>query len=474
MRINAHCHVFNLQSVFTPGTKKILENRLRALLKDFAILLQPVLDFVEVIIVNSRAATLSTPDDPARLFSETLDRYRRPEVDELRTALQETIARLDHRRRFSIAAFLEDLFSAPASVTLLDIAGFISVGFSPNMDEVTDNLFHAMAKGLESADIHDDELIIVPLMMDILSENWSDYGGEVEDIPDDRRDTAEKELAVFETQRQGTTRQCLRHPGRVLPFYAVNPWRPGWFTDFVKAIEHGGFVGLKAYPSLGYLVGDIAKALDYCNTHGIPVMTHCNDGGFKNDAGYEKLCMPCEWERVLDAYKLDNLRLCFGHCGGDNKFLPRAKDRSKWLSEIKNMMSKRPGKIYADVSYHTVGMGLNWFDKSDYFHMLESMLTPLDGCYSTQILFGTDYFLSMLNLREDEYWPYFADHLSPAQFDQITSTNPAAFLGLDPQHPDNSTENITQHIDWLRRKRDEGLWATDAKPANWLRNAKGF
>ncbi|TVM24668.1 hypothetical protein DQK91_23325 [Oceanidesulfovibrio marinus] len=80
----------------------------------------------------------------------------------------------------------------------------------------------------------------------------------------------------------------------------------------------------------------------------------------------------------------------------------------------------------------------------------------------------------MINLREDEYWPYCADHLSPAQFDQLTSKNHAAFLGLEPQHQDNSNENIPQHSDWLRRKRSEGLWATDAKQANGPRNAKGL
>ena len=28
MRINAHCHIFNVQSIFTKGTKQILQDRL--------------------------------------------------------------------------------------------------------------------------------------------------------------------------------------------------------------------------------------------------------------------------------------------------------------------------------------------------------------------------------------------------------------------------------------------------------------
>lgn len=472
MRINAHCHVFNLQSVFTQGTKDILKDRLERSLKDFSFLLQPLLDLLDEAM-QGRGIPLKAPEsERAKAICKALDAGKDPKEAKLRADLHEVLRGTDQRGLNALCSICDTLESAfglslwdPYFTQVSDFVEFISVAFASSMDDVTDYLFDCMAEGQDQGYVDRGDLIITPLMMDILSRDWSQH-------PNPLPPEAKKELGVFDGQRENTLRQCLRYPGRVLPFYAINPWRPEWLSLFQEAMEDGGFVGMKAYPSLGYRVKEITEALRYCNDKGIPVMTHCNDGGFKARDHYANYCEPTEWQNVIDQNGLDRLRICFGHSGGDEAF-KSGHTHSLWHAHIVSLMLRGTPEVYADISYHTGGMAF-FSPQRRYFRWLEAMLEPATGPLASRILFGTDYFLSLMRLSEDEYWKFFKENLTERQFERITRKNPAAFLGLDPQHPDNSAGNITQHIDWLRRKREEGLWATDAKPANWLRNADGF
>lgn len=474
MRINAHCHVFNLQSVFTTGTKNILKYRLEQSLEGFSFLLTPLLELLEDAMKPDGGVPLKAPEkERARIICKALDKGGNEDEAELRADLFEVMRGIDDRSRSSLGSLCNRIernlgisFFDPYLVSLGDLVEFISVAFASSMDDVTDYLFDCMAEGQGQGSVDRGDLVAAPLMMDILSQDQSAHTGE---IPAE----AAEELAVFERQRENTLRQCVRYPGRILPFYAVNPWRPDWLGKFKAAMEEGGFVGMKAYPSLGYEVKEIAAALEYCDEQGIPVVTHCNPGGFKAKDQYAAYCDPAAWTEVITSHDLNRLRLCFGHFGGENAFRP-GHTHADWSCRIIELMQRRGPEVYADISYHTGGMHLS--TQTRYFNWLESLLEPPNGPFASRVLFGTDYFLSLQQLAEDDYWRFFKRHLTDRQFERISRKNPAAFLGINQEMPEKSAPNIQRHLAWLRKQKKKMLphWASGGNIANWLRKVEGF
>jgi predicted TIM-barrel fold metal-dependent hydrolase len=471
MRINAHCHVFNLQSVFTQGTRNILENRLERSLGKFAFVLQPLLDLLERAMADPDGGInlKSSKGDRARRVIDILDKDRDPKEAVLRARLVDALQVMDSHGQAAVAALCGEirntlgvsLFDA-SLVDIADIVEFVSVALASSMDDVTDYLFDQMAEGQGQGQVDRGELVIAPLMMDILSRDWNAAGAPA---------TADKELRVFAVQAESTLRQCLRHPGRVLPFYAVNPWRPDWLRLFKDAMNEGGFIGMKVYPSLGYRVDQIAEALVHCAEQGIPVMTHCNDGGFKAAEAYAAYCRPREWRAVIEKHGIKGLRLCFGHFGGDEAFR-LGTTHADWAGEIIEMMQLPDLSVYADVSFHTSGMDL--FHARKYFRWLQGLLDSAIGDQASRVLFGTDYFLVLQQISEESYWDVFVEHLEGRSFERMARKNAAAFLGLDPDQPHRSTPNIRRHLDWLGRHQADPLWGSGGKPANWLANAQGL
>lgn len=487
MRINAHCHIFNLQSAFTQGTKNNLRNRLERTLRNFVFIIDPFLELLEKYLEEQekgcegceRGIDLKSPEgERAKLLSKFLDKDRDPKEAQLRAELLDTLRVMEPESQGLLGDFFDklkdvlgvSLFDARL-VQLRDIVEFVSVALSKNIDDVTDYLFDDMAEGQRQGNVDRGELIIFPLMMDILSKDWNNLPTDSmdEELKKDRRE----ELSVFKCQIKGTLRQCLRYPGRVLPFYAVNPWRPNWYDEFKEAIEEGGFVGMKAYPSLGYEVKDIAKALKLCCELKVPVITHCNNGGFKASDETAKYCNPQHWRDTIDEFKLKDLRICFGHFGGGECFkLSQDKDDFLWAQEIIRMMKNDSYNVYADISYHSDGM--SYWDEEDYFRWLKTQLKSSPGRSSSKVLFGTDFFLSLQRLSEDNHWDYFKDRLEEREFERITRKNPVAFVGLNPDQPEKSEDNILRHIEWLRKNQSNKSWGTGGKCANWLKNVKGL
>jgi len=476
MRINAHCHIFNLQSVFTQGTKDILADRLHRTLKDFDVLLKPVLDLLELYIEHGGGIDLrASPAERAALLLARADKARDPREASLRARLLEGLQTMDLKAQTALSGFFNELKDAfglslidASLLQASDLVEFVSVGLAKDMDDVTDHLFDEMAEGQRQPRVDRGELLIFPQMMDILSRDWN--GVDTASLTPGQKAARRKELDVFDLQRMRTLRQCRRYPGRVLPFYAVNPWRPRWFELFQEAMEDGGFVGMKAYPSLGYEVERIAKALEYCAAHDIPVLTHCNDGGFKARADTGDLGHPARWREVLAQHDCKGLRVCFGHFGGEEGFRQDILNAHvQWALEIGNLLRDTGIRAYADVSYHTGGMGPRV--KEQYFAWLKGLLDPASGAAASRVLFGTDYFLSLARLSEDNYWDFFRDNLEERQFERIARKNPLEFLGLNPDQPDKSSANVTRHLAWLSRQRGEADWRSGDKPANWLANA---
>ena len=402
--------MFNLQSVFTQGTKNILKSRIKALPPPFPDL---ILWLLERHLAGGKVLSLRPgPADPMQVLAaavEELAGSRAALPAGLRAQLLQAVP-----PSFSLADAVLALFDKADQDAALsdpgDLAAFVNVALTPDMDDITDFLFDQMGKAFGEGR---ENFAIVPLMMDILS-------------PDP--DAAE--LAHYEQQLRRTSRQVLRYPGRVLPFVAANPRRPTMLETVVDALEHQGFVGVKLYPSLGYPVNDpgLAGLYEYCDGNHVPLTMHCSTEGFYEEKNFIAYSDPNPWREILRTYA--NLRICFGHFGGETFFLHTPDNtEAQWNAAILDMMRDATigSRVFADLSYNTGGMGPAWA-ATGYFDTLNALLA--EPALRAQILWGTDFFLVRQRITEEHYWQYFRKRITDAAaFDAITRDNPRRFLG---------------------------------------------
>ncbi len=253
---------------------------------------------------------------------------------------------------------------------------------------------------------------------------------------------------LFKRQVRDTSQAVLDYPGRIFPFFAVNPARGNHLKLMKDALKNGGFVGVKLYPSLGYKLDtpEMDAVFAHCAETETPILMHCNEGGFYARKEYIPYGNPRKWRAILAKYS--SLRVCFGHFGGDGNITEHPVDDSSWTGTILELMATYPG-VYADISYNTAPT------KSDenaeaYFANLERWLDS-DSPYRDRILFGTDFFLVRMRMRESSYWTYFETKLEETSlgvdaFKQIAEINPAAYLGLPASAP---RANIARYIDFV-------------------------
>jgi predicted TIM-barrel fold metal-dependent hydrolase len=444
MRYNCHAHIFTFRSVFTEGTLSILVNRLgREGWPDFAtraaekVLLKHIrgdmLDentlLTELVgalkadqglknLINAGEATL-----PPSL-SVALD----GDISGLAVgALREIIAKLGGEAQANGEAKV-------GKADFGDFLAFFDLGIKPSIEAVA-------AKLLEYSG---PDTAAVALMMDIT------MGGAADD-------------QLFQTQLEDTATAALVFPGRILPFVAVNPQRTSHFERMTYALEQRGFVGVKLYPSLGYPVDSAAmrKVYDYCLANDTPLLLHCNHGGFYRDLASIEFCDPAAWEPILHDYP--NLRVCFGHFGGDEDLVKAVVPPDSWASRIIGLMQRYP-RIYADLSYHDNPMA-GGANETNYFQNLAGILN--DPILGSRILFGSDFHLVRQRVRDDNLWRFFATRFSPDHFTKITVTNPVAFLGLPKDDGSGSKPNIVRHLHYLAKHNAE----VREQPAAWALTA---
>ena len=436
MRINCHCHVFNFQTIFNQRTEYILEDRL----KNSGcpeILAKLVMDTLRGIH-NARSAS-GRPVKAPRLLIEQLLALRK---------------HLDAGRRKALSAgtpadaapwygggmkYLASCAPGPGDdgnwdalqENIQDYYRFVWVAFMPTISKVTD---HIMSQ-LTPADA------VVPLMMDI--------------------DPTESRL--YEQQIKATAAQCLRYPGRVLPFLAVHPHRHNVLDILEKHTGDGGFVGVKLYPTLGYVV-DSASALEvirYCNDNGLPITMHCNKGGFRPSNVPWEYASPEKWRNILNGHK--KLKINFAHFGGDD-FYPRAGSGDvSFKEQILRLMEDFPGRVFTDISFQTTPMVMDeegGGGSAGFFKELRRVLGKEP--YRSQVLWGTDWWMVQMRVSEASYWNYYRKALGDDLFERMATRNPMKFLGLDD--PDNNP-NILGYITFLN-KNERNL--NKRRAAGWL------
>ncbi len=444
MRFNCHAHIFTFRSVFTPET---------------------------IAILISRLSREKWPAFATKAAEKALAKHLKGELLDEETLLREIVGGLKADQAF-IQLVAGGMNKLPPSVTIAlegDIAGlpvgalreiltkvgsalivaddsdartgdlgdllaFLAIGIKPSITAVADKLLEY--SGPDTA--------IVALMMDITK------GGDADE-------------ALFRQQIEDTAQASLAFPGRILPFVAVNPRRTLHYERMTHALEERGFVGVKLYPSLGFKIDtpEMRKVYAYCVAHDTPILLHCNRGGFYRDEQSIEYCDPVHWVPVLE--KFPELRVCFGHFGGDENFIEESIDPGSWTGKILGLMKRYPG-VYADISYHDEPMDGGLYEANYFKHLKNILSDPVSG---KRVLFGSDFHLVRQRVRDDNLWRFFANRFSAAHFKLITETNPVQFLGLPGKGGTGARANVVRYLRFLAKYNLE----VKAQPAEWALQA---
>jgi len=442
MRFNCHTHIFNLKSVFTTQTLETFVNRLsREKWPDFVV--EAVAKTLARVIAGDKlddeqlARALIKQFSLSNNFKSYLSSLNVAIPADVSIVVNGSIDNLPADALLEQLRKIGDLITGNRDAenqTLSDLVDFLTTGIKPTISAVTDRLISL--SGPETA--------VVALMMDITNGQASDE-------------------ALFIRQMEDTSAAALAYPGRVLPFVAVNTQRASHFIRMDQALTQKGFVGVKLYPSLGYsmISPEMDRVFAYCATNDVPVLLHCNKGGFYRTKADIAFCDPITWNDILA--KFPTLRVCFGHFGGDENLIKPAIDPDSWTAAIISLMKTYPG-VYADIAFHTEPMAGGAAEKN-YFAHLTGLLA--DAKTRDRLLFGSDFFLVRQRVREDNLWRYFEAQFTTAQFKRITETNPVAFLGLPAPDGTGARANIQRHLNWISEHR------TDVQriPAEWVLTA---
>ncbi len=442
MRVNCHAHIFNAKSVFNKFTLEILLNRItdmgipEQLEKAVAKQLKEVFDQAGEFV------------DEKKFFEEILSHLA--DTDEYKDILTKIKPSLkvefeiigSEKLKEASAEFLTRLISKVCSAfdshdvrkqDIMDFIDFLRIGLQPSIRNVTDIIMRQLPNKTDA---------VVALMMD---------------ITDDGKDKGQ-----FERQLKDTSAMVLAYPGRILPFVAVNPKRPDHFEIMERALNGMGFVGVKLYPSLGFDINSPAmdKVYAYCTERQVPVLMHCTKTGFKHSDQFTNNSSPEHWEAILDQHK--DLKICFGHFGGDQFFagLPEVDTQPAWGPLILKLMERYPN-VYGDISYHTAPMDGGGVEGT-YFGTLNGHIG--NPKFKQRILWGSDFFLVRRRLREKNHWNYMKKMIDPDHYEQITTTNPAQYLGLDP---DNLSWAMTNYAKFV----GDNAQLVETPPPAWLKKA---
>jgi hypothetical protein len=228
-----------------------------------------------------------------------------------------------------------------------------------------------------------------------------------------------------------------------------------------RALNGMGYVGVKLYPSLGYAIDSdkMYRVYAYCEKRSIPLLMHCSKGGFYYKDSTRKKSSPELWKPILE--KHPNLKICFGHFGGDKNLVKGAIPENSWTQTIIDLMNDDYPGVYADIARHSAPMEGGKAEKN-YFRNIKELLKT----YPTKrhILFGTDYFLARQRLKEENHWRYFKKRFSEQEFKLITEHNPADFLGL-PRGNRRADWNMRNYAEFVANHPQE----VEAEPTPWVK-----
>ncbi len=338
--------------------------------------------------------------------------------------------------------YLDDAYSKNGA----DMFRFVMRGLAPSIDVLTEETMSEL----------DDDDVLVALMMDICKKGQQDH-------------------KLFKKQIKDTANQILKYPGRIMPFVKFNPHRKGAVEIVEEALKMGGCVGVKLYPTLQYKIGinghqhrsKFRRLYQYCNDNDVPIIQHCNHGGFIANEDDKDYCDPSDWKEVLDHYP--KLKVCFGHFGDEVNFVGQVGVKANsFTAKILKLMktNKYKGRVFADLSFHVAQLDGGAAAEKNYFDNLKVWMGDAD--YSSQIMWGTDSFLVQKRMRERSYWEYYKSKFMATfggvgELEKVSLTNSARFLNL-PIGGNQAGLNIDRYVSFIDGKRS----SVSGHAAMWL------
>ncbi len=385
----------------------------------------------------------------------------------------------EHRKRQSklpseaLSKILEKLDKRKHNYNWVDkFKTMIEIGDKDRIEDVADFLVN------KSGYVNQEDInsIFVPLMMDMSHEKLN---------------KKEPKLIPFEVQVKETVNASLNNPGRILPFLAADPRtiRKVGFNEFIEIYRENGFIGMKVYPPLGYEPDDptLIELYIYCQKHNIPVTTHCCFGGSYSTSKIglhgEKLKRekdrleywgvkphPKKWFDMINLHDLHNLKLNFGHFGGDEigrnlrfkgfegrKNRKQANTESQWRNIILNGLKNTDyHNLYTDVSFHPKME----YETQSYFEQLKGYLQNKE--VKKHIMFGTDWWMTSYIFEEKTYLTNFKTGaknagITDSELNDLLFGNAKTFLGLN----DTNSVPFSNYLKFLEKhnkRNDLPLW----------------
>lgn len=259
-----------------------------------------------------------------------------------------------------------------------------------------------------------------------------------------------------------------------------------------RAIERGGFIGVKLYPPMGFRPIDnvgigtdfpdhvkmqlgeqpgatldraMTKLYDWCVPNNVPIMAHAvasNEAG----PGYGLRANPKFWALVLKKYPA--LRINMAHFGGFRLLGEQGKRDVTWEWTIGAIFAKAPESYaFADMSYFSELLG-----EADKRKVLRGHLAAFRAAFpasADHLIFGSDWTMMGREVgfvpkrRNISYVDLVGEFLADAGYrdadiDRIMFGNSVRYLGLAPTDRANGT-----------RGRLEAFYASHGQSADWLK-----
>ncbi|MCD4736095.1 MAG: amidohydrolase [Bacteroidales bacterium] len=265
----------------------------------------------------------------------------------------------------------------------------------------------------------------------------------------------------YETQLTHLFEVKKKHLNNLLPFLSIDPRKqyPKPLYDYIREkFDKYGFVGLKIYPALGYFPFDpkLEDLYKFAVDNNIPVMTHCTKGGvyFQGKIRQEHLkpanlnpnpvydhdytkdakkrikhfknhfTHPRNFEEVLAVYP--QLKICFGHFGGSSQVIKSLGSQDNtpvtnfFLKDKEMVANKKYPNVFADVSYTLSEI------KKIRKYLVDDVIQ--DPTFRNRVMFGTDYFLTIMEKKEKRLVDEFLDQIPPYDFQKIAVENCNEYL----------------------------------------------
>jgi predicted TIM-barrel fold metal-dependent hydrolase len=277
----------------------------------------------------------------------------------------------------------------------------------------------------------------------------------------------------FDRQWQAMTQLDAGAGGKLVHFVAYDPFRRGDSLEYVSRGLADGAIGVKFYPPSGYgAAGNVVEqkppgnggdarrwesrygggahpldgaAIDklndalfqYCETHDVPIFTHCTSSGFQAAKDYGLKSDPKYWVAALE--KHPKLRLCFGHAGGDTYWFSKPGDAAgdqAFGAGVVDLCLKYDN-VYCEAGY--LEEVLDPARRDAFKARLASVIgrRSLDGRwqFGDKFMYGTDWFMISKERHPETYlvdfWNVFQEDAALKPWSRrFFGRNAVAFLNL--------------------------------------------